>query len=1149
MFTGQLCTAWMAALVLSVLATQSAQAQLTIFSAGNDTITVETVEALPGTTADFGIGPVFSNGGNKGVEESRTVTFRFRLDTGGAANRTYTFTFDTVPVTDTGVAISDFPIRPGSELATPGTDYTDVNSTVTLAVGANGNAVTRDVTITTLGDETVEFNEDILINLENLRRTVPTPATTLFSTQFAWLTATIYSEDRPAGSVDNTYNDNSTVLPFPGANNTVNALVLDTSGNAVMGGDFTSVNGIPRNGIVRQFPSGAVDTSFNPGSGANSFISTIALQGNGQMIIGGGFTSFDGVGRQRIARLNANGSLDSSFNPGTGANSNVREVELQTDGKIIVVGEFTVFNGSSRNRIVRLNADGSVDPTFNPGTGADDVIRAVEVQANGSIVVAGDFTTFNGESRNRIVRLNTDGSVDFSFDPGSGFNNTVFTLDMDSSQRILAGGAFTTYDGVLRGRVCRVLATGAIDTSFNPGSLATGGANDTVYFIEQVADGQSRIIIGGLFTSFNQSYRRNLARLYSDGTLDTDFMDRAYCSSIGFWQESPQNDSFITAARLEASGSYIAAGFFDQVGGWDIDDFALSDTGQNETDEIPVWNNGNTELRKNFCRIVGGDTPGPGQMGFLQSSYSVDEFAGQVRFLMFREANTTLAGILSDLKVTPTTATAGGTDFNMVNPVGGATFTPMAWLYADAVADSGGVLADGSSTANSLPLDFSINNDTVAEGNEEFTMSLSTPRVIAENGVLSTGIQLPRDGGRTGTVRLNVSEASIAADGTVTLAEHRLQNGTPIIFDLLTGALPTEITDGQIYYVVNNGSVFNDTTFQFATRPSSLDASRVTTISAAVGTYEIMVVHPTDPALGFIDQTTVTIVDDDFEPGTFGFAENAVTVNEDAANATLTISRLGGVSGAVSMDAVTANVTATGGSDYATVNQALFFAAGETSKTLTISILDDILDEAGADETFTVTLQNITGPAGRAIAATGAGTTIDGTTIFGQLTVSITDNDPTGGISAGGVDTTFNSSVGTDNNVYSVAVDFQAHPLIGGEFTTYNNVSRNRVALLTAQGAIDTAFDPGSGANNAVFSVAIHSQTDVGDSGANRGKFVMGGDFTIYNSTNINRIVRLSPDGTIDSAFNPGSGANGDVLAIAIDATTGKIYIGGDFTQ
>jgi uncharacterized delta-60 repeat protein len=178
--------------------------------------------------------------------------------------------------------------------------------------------------------------------------------------------------------------------------------------------------------ITRAFSqSGTNDPTFNPtdrgfgfGDGANGATYTTAIQSDGKIVIGGNFTSYNGTASNYIARLNTDGSLDGGFNPGTGANNYILTTRVQSDGKIIIGGHFTTYNGTARNRIARLNTDGSLDAGFNPGTGADSYIGTTAIQSDGKIIIGGGFTSYNGTARNYIARLNTDGSLDAGFNPG-----------------------------------------------------------------------------------------------------------------------------------------------------------------------------------------------------------------------------------------------------------------------------------------------------------------------------------------------------------------------------------------------------------------------------------------------------------------------------------------------------------------------------------------------------------------------------------------------------------------------------------------------------------------------------------------------------------------------------------------------------------
>lgn len=138
----------------------------------------------------------------------------------------------------------------------------------------------------------------------------------------------------------------------------------------------------------------ALDTSFDPGSGprAAGFVTALAVQVDGKILLGGGFSTYNGVSRNRIARVNTDGSLDVTFDPGSGASSSVAALAVQADGKVLLAGFFTTYNVVSRSRIARINTDGSLDASFNPGTGANNTVSALAVQADGKILLGGQFT-------------------------------------------------------------------------------------------------------------------------------------------------------------------------------------------------------------------------------------------------------------------------------------------------------------------------------------------------------------------------------------------------------------------------------------------------------------------------------------------------------------------------------------------------------------------------------------------------------------------------------------------------------------------------------------------------------------------------------------------------------------------------------------
>ena len=319
------------------------------------------------------------------------------------------------------------------------------------------------------------------------------------------------------GSLDTSFS------PSSGSDNAVYAIAVQSDGCAIIGGEFTLVNGVGRNRIARLNGNGSLDAAFDPGAGANRMVRTLAVQPDGRVLVGGWFNTMNGMMRVRIARLNPNGSVDTSFDPGSGATIGVEAVAVQADGKVIIGGYFTKVDGVLRNRIARLHTDGSVDVGFKIGVGANAVVHAVAVQPDGKIIIVGDFTKVNDLERNRVARLNADGSLDTSFDPGSGASAQVHAVALQPDGRILIAGLFTSVDGVARHYIARLNEDGSLDTSFDPGV----GTSHPVYVIVVRGQGSPRtspkILIGGTFTRIGSVDCFRIAQLNGDGSLDTSF--------------------------------------------------------------------------------------------------------------------------------------------------------------------------------------------------------------------------------------------------------------------------------------------------------------------------------------------------------------------------------------------------------------------------------------------------------------------------------------------------------------------------------------------------------------------------------------------------------------------------------------------------
>ncbi len=235
---------------------------------------------------------------------------------------------------------------------------------------------------------------------------------------------------------------------------TIRSICLQPDGKILVAGSFQAIPGAKRNHLARLKADGSLDAAFK--AGANGVIWPVVVQSDDKILIGGDFNTVDGVKLHRIARINPDGQVDKDFNPGAGANKWVYAIAVQKDGRIVIGGDFTEFNGRPRNRVARLESDGSLDATFNPGAGPDSGIRSIIVQADQKILLGGIFRFFNDVPLNHIARLNFNGSVDASFDSGTGFNDVVRTMALQEDGKILVAGHFTNYNGVACSRIARL---------------------------------------------------------------------------------------------------------------------------------------------------------------------------------------------------------------------------------------------------------------------------------------------------------------------------------------------------------------------------------------------------------------------------------------------------------------------------------------------------------------------------------------------------------------------------------------------------------------------------------------------------------------------------------------------------------------------
>jgi len=266
----------------------------------------------------------------------------------------------------------------------------------------------------------------------------------------------------------------------------------------VIGGFFTSVGISPLSYVARLLKDGAVDGSFKlrlPEGSFDGVMSVIKLPGD-SFYIAGQFTTVNNTARTAIARLQPDGSLDGGFVPNLAAPRTLVSAAVQADGKVVIAGRFSSVDGQSRTNVARLQADGKLDATFQPGSGLDDQATAVVLQPDGKAIMGGFFTTYNGVARSRIARLNLDGSLDTSFDPGTGISGGadpgVLALAVQPDGKVLVAGDFTHYNGTERKGLLRLRGSPPVIPA-KPFRLEVGGRRPDGKFELRVAGEAGRL--------------------------------------------------------------------------------------------------------------------------------------------------------------------------------------------------------------------------------------------------------------------------------------------------------------------------------------------------------------------------------------------------------------------------------------------------------------------------------------------------------------------------------------------------------------------------------------------------------------------------------------------------------------------------------
>lgn len=302
---------------------------------------------------------------------------------------------------------------------------------------------------------------------------------------------------------------------------------VQPNGKIFVAGIFKYYNDTITNQMVRLKKNGTIDTTFFFNEWLGGTILTAILQSDGKILVGGNIAYVNGQNsRYGLMRIHENGSLDTSFNPDFGIGSHIKKIILQNDGKILLLGQFSEFNGTQVNNIIRLNLDGSLDINFNVGAGTNGQIHTGEITESGKIIISGIFSQYNDVSRNNVALLNSDGSLDLQFNPGSGPNSSSnpiveSILSLPNGKFILAGN-FDSYNNQPCKNIAWINSNGDFDSTFQNIGIGYQSFYQYISTLKKQPDG--KILIAGKFDFFNNLSGLNIVRILENGEIDSSFL-------------------------------------------------------------------------------------------------------------------------------------------------------------------------------------------------------------------------------------------------------------------------------------------------------------------------------------------------------------------------------------------------------------------------------------------------------------------------------------------------------------------------------------------------------------------------------------------------------------------------------------------------
>lgn len=997
----------------------------------------------------------------------------------------------------------------------------------------------------------------------------------------------------------------------PSINGSVFALAVQADGKIVVGGSFGKVNSTDRTYLARLNADGSLDTSYSPG--ANGGVYALLLKSDGKLLVGGNFTLWktdttdteDDVSRAYLAELDASGALTSlNWN----LDSAVYALTAQSDGQLLIGGGFSTVNGSVRRGLARISPSGSVDAGVNPSV--DGTVRTIAVQADGKILFGGGFTTIqmdDGENddddsddtktddadRKQLARLNADGSLDKTFNPAA--DNLVTTLATLADGRIVVGGYFTTLGTSTTRKYLAILtASGA------PDSTAPVQTNDRVFAMAKAANGA--LYVAGRFTTANTASGESVAipnhilRLSSAGALETS------------WSVTSTNPTGarVLAIAQQADSRVVVGGVFDRLGGQTTTNLArftsegLRDASfSSSTDgavnallvqatttssvsktNLLAWFESSGAIRTSFDRRDISNLAGRVNAtlvladGSLLVGGSFTITGSSIRHL----ARFTAAGALdTSFNLSLDSSVAGlarQTDGKIVvvgafTTMSGLSRSYFARLNADlsldtgfappalnasvsavAIQSDGAIVIGGSFT--SVEVDDGQNDDDDGDSTTTDDTGRTYLARFKTDGTLDTAydpkpnsyvsaLLLQSDGGliaggsfttfTPNGASSSTSRAYVAllnADGTLNDALAPNPNGSVSALarqsdgKLLLGGMFTilQLDDGEDDDDDGDETKTDDANRLYLARLNA-DFSLDRDFNPEANSYVYAIaVHPDGRiliggAFTALHATSSTPVGRSYVAALTSSGGIDTSFNPAADGSVYTIAIVSDQSFLI------------GGAFTDLRSEAVLYVAGEFENIGGVNAprLARLTLDGSADSSFAPAPNNTVHALG---AQADGGIVVGGdfTTIAGAARARLARFTATGTLDGG-----FAPSV--DGAVRALAVGSSGAIVIGGDFASVGGAVRTRLARVHASGAVDSSFSPSI--NGSVRALAVLPD----------GRILVGGEFSSVNGQSRANLARLNSDGSLDTAFNPAPDGAVFALSARVD---GSVVVGGAFT-